>query len=331
MPRIDILDKNQPSWKGESGFKAPTLEEIREARKKKIVITIASVYGDDMSDRLRAYCDDSADGTGKRTFAFAGIVGTQEEWDEIKPAWLKCTEGREFHGTNCESGRGDYERISKEKRLEEYKQLTTILADDSKLYGFGVAIDIAAMISNLPETIEDAPYFSSFMHVVMGLAERGYLAEPRKKVQFNFDLNLRRRHNSILMLECLLQWPDCEYVKYIDAGDIRFLSHEHMEIQAACLLAHDTMKHLDNILLAEGVPTRKSLKSLLNTKRFICHIYGKDYFDDISRIIESYDNKDILWRDDYPQWLLERKLDDNNSNRIGYLLSTVPPKPIIIE
>ncbi len=114
----DNLDKVSRSWKGKlSNFKVPTLEEIREERKKRIIITIASVYGDDMGDRLHAYCDDSADGSGMRTFAFAGIVGTQEEWDEINPAWLKCTGGKEFHGTNCESGHGDYKGILKKKRL----------------------------------------------------------------------------------------------------------------------------------------------------------------------------------------------------------------------
>ncbi len=190
---------------------------------------------------------------------------------------------------------------------------------------------MAAMKSYLSDAIEDAPYYHCFMHVVMGLAERGYLSNPRKKVQFNFDKNLRRRHNSILMLECLSEWPGCEYGQYIDAGDIRFLSHEHIEIQAACLLAHDTMKHLDNILLAEGLPTRKSLNRLLKTNRFLCHIYNKEYFEDISKIIDSYDNNNTSWRDDYPQWLLERRLDDNNSNRIGYLLSTIPAKPIIIK
>jgi hypothetical protein len=332
LSQEDDLDKKNLPWKAEpANFKIPTLDEIREARKKKIVISIASVYGDDMEDKLRAYCDDSADGSGERTFAFAGIVGTQEEWDEIKRAWLTCTEGKEFHGTNCESGYGDYKGIPLEKRLQEYKSLTTILADESKLYGFGVSVDIAAMKSNLPEAKEDAPYFKCFTHVVMGLAERGYLSKPRQMVQFTFDQNLQRRYNSILMLKLLSQWPNCEYGQYIDTDDVRFLSHKHVEIQAACLLAHDTMKHLDNLLLAEGLPTRKSLDRLLKTHRFLCHIYNNEYFEDISRLLKTYDEKNILWRNDYPEWLLQQKLDDNNSNRIGYLLSTIPPKQIIIE
>lgn len=327
-----LLDKHIVPWKGESSnFKVPTLEEIREARKKKIVITISCVYGDDMDDRLRDYCDDSADGSGMRTFAFAGIVGTQEEWDEIKPAWLKCTGGKEFHGTNCESGHGDYKGIPLEKRLEEYKNLTAIIADESKLYGFGVSVDIDAMYSNLPEAKEDAPYFNCFMRVIMGLAERGYLSQPQKKVQFNFDKNLRRKHNSILMLELLSQWPDCEYARYIDIGDERFLSHEHPEIQAACLLAHDTMKYLDNILLAEGLPTRKSLNRLLKTNRFICHVYDRGYFDAISKIMKEDVDKFNAADSDYKQWLLKRRIDDNNTNKITYLLSTIPPKPIIIR
>ncbi len=52
--------------------------------------------------------DDSSDEKGVWTFAVAGIVGTQEEWDAIKPAWIKATEGRIFHATDNQSGKGDY-------------------------------------------------------------------------------------------------------------------------------------------------------------------------------------------------------------------------------
>jgi len=60
---------------------------------------------------LSVYADDSSDEKGERTFAVAGIIGTQEEWDAIKLKWVKRTSGKIFHAADCESGYGDYKGI----------------------------------------------------------------------------------------------------------------------------------------------------------------------------------------------------------------------------
>ena len=310
----------------QGSFKVPTLQEIREERKKRTIITIACIYGDDVENGLHAVCDDSKNA---RTLAFAGVVGIQEEWDVIRPAWLDCTKGKEFHGSNCETGHKDYENIPLQERLDEYRKLTTILADESTLCGFGVALDIAAFKSNLPKAKKEAPYFSCFMRVVMGLAEVGYLSIPRQKVEFAFDINIYRQYNSARMLEVLSRWPDCKWAQYIITDRMRYLSHKEFEMQVACLLAREPFKYLDNILTGEGRNIRASTQKLLSTGRFRFHTYERGYFEDISQFMK--DHADEFNKEDsaYRQWLKDKGIKvDNITNQIYWLLTVFPPKPI---
>jgi hypothetical protein len=309
-----LLDKHTLPWKGEPFyFKVPTLEEIRQARRKRHIISMLCVYGDDSSDEK-----------GVRTFAVAGIAGTQEEWDAIKPAWVACSKGKIFHATDCEPGYGDYQGIPKDECLKEYKRLTEIIAK-TNMMGVGVAVDIAAFKDNLPDSIEDAPYYHCFSRVVMGFAELGYLSIPREKVKFVFDQNTKVKYNSILMLEYLSSLSEYNYSEYIDKGEIGFaLSREKIEIQAADLFAHETMKYLDNQLIAANRSIRKSLENLLNTGRFKCYCYERGYFEAIKNRLEYLEKEDNSWSEEYKNWLLKRKLSDNNSNRIRYLINLNP-------
>lgn len=107
-----------------------SVESLRESRKKRLVVTMLTVYA-----------DDSADAKAKQVFAIAGIMGTQEEWDDLAVNWLTLTNGKIFHGTDCESGYNDYKGIPQQQRLKEYADLTKLLTK-TKLLGFGVAVDL---------------------------------------------------------------------------------------------------------------------------------------------------------------------------------------------
>jgi hypothetical protein len=290
-----------------SNFKVPTLEEIREARKKRLIITMLSVYGDDSSDE-----------TGVRTFAVAGIVGTQEEWDAIKPAWVKATGGKIFHAADCESCKGDYKGISKDQCDDEVRKLTDILVK-SNLYGYGFAVDVAAFYNNLPDSKENAPYYHCFSNVVMGLAEVGYLSVPREKVRFVFDKNEKVRFNSQLMLDYLSLF-DSPYSEYIEEGDITFSSRKAIEVQAADLFAREVMKELDNQIGSVKRYRRKPLIALYRTNRFKWGTLTRKDFEIIGKYIEKV-KQDKLWDDDYQKWLLKTKRKiDNDTNRITYLI-----------
>lgn len=268
---------------------------------------------------LCVYGDDSSDEKGVRTFAVAGIAGTQEEWDAIKPAWMACTGGKIFHATDCESGYGDYKGIPKIERLKEYKELTEILVN-TKMMGIGVAVDIAGFKDNLPESINDAPYYHCFARVVIGFAQLGYMSIPRQKVKFIFDRNYKVKYNSILMLEYISNLSEYYYSEYIDDGEIGFATNKLVEIQATDLFAHEIMKELDNQLGPVKRPRRKSLTELYKTGRFRWGISTRHDFEVIKNEMEYLENENNIRHEDYKQWLSSYRLIDNNSNRIRYMI-----------
>ena len=57
---------------------------------------------------LTVFGDESSDETGSRVFAVAGVIGRQEEWDELEKVWLKRTGGVIFHAADCDSDKGDF-------------------------------------------------------------------------------------------------------------------------------------------------------------------------------------------------------------------------------
>ncbi len=298
-----------PSGKDKSNFRVPTLEEVREARNKRLIITMLCTYGDDSSDEK-----------GVRTFAVAGIAGSQEEWDTIKPAWIKATEGRVFHATDNQSGKGDvYKGISKAKCDEEYIKLTNILVK-SKMFGYGHVVDIAAFKKYLPDSSEDAPYYHCFSYVVMGFAQLGYMSVPREKVKFTFDRNPKIKYNSNLMLDYLETLSEYNYTEYIDGGEVSFASREMIQIQAADLLAYEVMKELDNQIGPKKRYRRKPLIELIRTGRFRFDAYTRRDFEFIKKQLENLEKGDNLWRQEYQEWLVKTKRKiDNDSNRMSYM------------
>jgi hypothetical protein len=80
-----------------SNFRVPTVEEIREARKKRLVAVMLAVSGDESHDDKK-----------QRVFAVAGIMGTQEQWDTLTPIRLARTGGKVFHAADCEAGYGPF-------------------------------------------------------------------------------------------------------------------------------------------------------------------------------------------------------------------------------
>lgn len=311
MTRIDILDKNSPSWKGESScFKIPTLEEIREARQKRYIAAVLIVYG-----------DDSTDEKGERIFAVAGVMGTQEEWDILKPKWVEHTGGKIFHATDCESGYGDYNGIPKDKRLKEYKDLTQLLVN-TKMMGFGFAVDIKAYRTYISDGFEDGPYFYCFVGVVMAFAETAYLHVPRQTVQFIFDINHKVRYNAAFLYDnYITQLDDWKYRSCIE-DKIGFTTSKTVEIQVADLFAHETMKHFDNELTNQR-RIRKSLDAILDTDRFKCLIYDENK---LQKMRDDYNAFEIecgkvgIMRENYDNWLSKHNCQDNCENKTRYLM-----------
>ncbi|HEY9072649.1 MAG TPA: hypothetical protein VIN67_00835 [Desulfobaccales bacterium] len=138
---------------------------------------------------LSVFADDSSDEKGKRIFAIAGVMGTQEEWDALKIKWLDRTGGKIFHATDCDSDHGDFKDIPHDQNKKLYKDLTKLLAQ-TKMMGFGFAIDVKSFRIFLPDALEDAPYIKCFIHLISTFAGLASYVIPQQKIGFTFDINL---------------------------------------------------------------------------------------------------------------------------------------------
>jgi len=287
------------------------IEEIRQARKKRLVISMLTVYG-----------DDSSDARGVRTFSVAGILGTQDEWDALKLVWVKRTGGKIFHATDCESGHGEYKDIPYDERFKEYKDLTKILAQ-TKMIGLGFAMDIDGYKTFMPDPHENGPYYHCFSGVVMGLAETAYFHVPQQTVKFIFDINHKVKYNTAFLYEnYLTNIEDWKYSSYLE-DELGFATSKTIGIQVADLFAHETMKHFDNQSALNQPHIRESLNALFDTDRFKCFFYTKEY-------CQNFRNKyDALERGagqvgaiskNYKKWLSEHNCQDNCENKTRYLI-----------
>jgi hypothetical protein len=155
------------------------IEEIKHVRKKRLVLVMLTVFGDESHDEKQ-----------QRIFAVAGILGSQEEWDELTPRWLIRTGGKAFHAADCESDQGEYKGVPHRENLKLYADLVKMISK-TKMLGYGVAMDLEAHKISFPDVVENIPYQKCFEQVVIYFAERAYLHIPQQKVEFVFDLNSR--------------------------------------------------------------------------------------------------------------------------------------------
>jgi len=269
---------------------------------------------------LSVYADDSSDEKSERIFAVAGIIGTQEEWDIIKPKWENRTGGKIFHATDCESGHGDFKGIPCDLRLKEYEDLTKILAQ-SKMMGIGHAIDVGAYRQYLPDALQDAPYFHCFIRVILDFVKLTRWIIPQQKVKFIFDINPKTQYNAAFLYDNLLAIRKGyeEYTIYME-DEIGFATNKTIGIQVADLFTKETMKHFDNMFGPKKRPPRKSLKTLISTGRFSCNYYHRDYFQDFKNKLSEIEKQSGMSSEKYKEWLINRKCLDNAQNRTKYLI-----------
>lgn len=289
------------------------IEQIKTARQKRIVIAMLTAYGDDSSDEK-----------GMRTFAVAAIMGRQEEWDAIEPAWIKRTGGKVFHATDCEAGYGEYRGIPKDERLKEYEDLTKLLVQ-TEMIGAGCAVDIQAYKTLVPDPDENGPYFWCFNVVIATLAQRALAQNPKEIVKIILDRNHVIRYNALQLYDYITQRKDFEYISALEkkVGFIESTIIESMEIQAADLFAHEVMKYLDNRLQPNPHRLdRKSLIALHDTGRFRFGVYDQRSFqifrESYNRFEERMGGPGVA-RAHFEEWLRKNHCQKNSQNKMRYL------------
>jgi hypothetical protein len=292
-------------------YKAPTLEEIRQERKKRLVAVV-----------LIAYADESMDGSGNEVFAIAGIMGTQEEWDNLELDWRKRTNGRKFHATDCLAGHGDYEGIPKNDRVKEYRDLTKILCKSS-LMGYGCALDIIAYKNCLLRTTRNMPYLHCFVDVITSLAFGTSVYVPQhQKIRFVFD---RRKGIEITAGELMGYYQTLtEYKQSAFLGGVTFSSIDEVGIQAADLVVHEYMLEMYYHIHSEKPHARRSLRPiqlLIDSHRFDFTSYGKVYFETkFKESLKACEEESGLSRKSYLEWLAKYNRHDNDGNKVRYLI-----------
>jgi|SRR5208337_1229319 len=296
-----------------SDFKVPTVEEIKNARKKRPVAIMLTVYADESSDEKQ-----------NRIFAIGGLIGSQEEWDSVERTWLDRTGGIEFHATDCEANRGNFRDSPPEKNRALYKDLTNILAQ-SPLWGFGNAIDIRGYKDTVPHTLDVAPYFQCFLNVVDRISQLGSVYIPRQKVKFIFHRRFETQYNAFYLYDFLCKSDRVGPPKNM-MDEISSATSATIGIQVADLFSREVMKdfewHLDR---QAGVIIRRrrlSWETLNDTNRFKYMFWFKEDFEHlVQRMSLMKKEKGDQWAA-YEKWLLQEGCADNAENRTRFLFYT---------
>jgi hypothetical protein len=270
-------------------------------------VSMASVFGDESSDE-----------THKRVFAVAGLIGTDRQWEALKRNWLERTKGIVFHAADCESDQGDFKHNSHQANQNLYADLTTMMAC-SGLRGYGVAFDIGSWYQFFPNELPDWGYYMCFVSCIH------YFSREQKhrdgtKMTFTFDHRMESEHNAGVLYDFLVNLPEWKKDNIFLDSTVNFGSPKNeVRLQAADLLARETMKGLDNTIGPKPRPIRKSAEALASAgKRFSFELLGhgfcKRWHEQINKDRAFVGGSPI-----YDQWLNEKKLTDNWSSRMRFL------------
>lgn len=273
-------------------------------------------YHGDMQERYAVFCDESYD-LATDVFSIAGLFGSDDHWSTVESAWLKTTGGRIFHATDCESDRGGFSGTEHSENLKLYKDLTTVLVN-SKLYGFGVALDVAARKEFFPSVARGSDYYKCFLEVLIRVGEIASIAIPQGKVRFTFDSRRETNYTARKFYRSFMQQKDCHLISYFHA-DVEFTSRESPRIQAADLWARETLKCVPRLIERSDRPARKSAKALGSTGRFEINIFTRGYFQDYRSKLPAVAQITGLDANDYKRWLTEKRLTDTWATRIDYM------------
>ncbi len=280
-----------------------------------------------------AFGDESLD--GKRTiFAVAAIIGDQQQWDNLSKAWFSATRGIDFHASDCESGHRDFEGYPERERQILYRNLTMLLCD-STLIGYGIAISVVAhnreFPGNLRKNVANSPYLLCFSHVVMECAETARVLMPPGKVHFTFDRNDENKGTATFMYDCYTKSEWVRSHEYLD-GEISFASREgKAPIQAADLVARETMKQFEREL--SGLSGKRlSMEALLRAHRFVFKYLRDADFGELGRQADALGGgKDGPLRKEYEAWLAKHRCPDTSINRMRFRMLQLNKTELVLS
>jgi len=265
---------------------------------------------------LSIYGDESQS-SKQRVFAIAGLLGSAEQWTALRKQWAERTGGRIFHAADCESGYGEYKNEPEEERHRLHRSLTRILAE-SGVIGWGIGMDREGSRREFPQAMRDQYFHSCFLRTVRKLAEYASQCIPQDDVEFIFDRHPETEHNTSLLYKQVVESEDWA-TKPRMAKELVFSSRMEIGIQAADLWARELMKRLDGELFSDRYISRIQWQSLYVTRRFGGDFLMAEHYQDLKRQMADLQIKSGVNETEYGAWLRERRLPDNQSNRILYV------------
>ena len=208
--------------------------------------------------------DESSDETKQRVFAVAGVIGSEEMWEDLETAWLDALVVSRFMPLIVRRTKRDYKHFDHAENQQLYTDLTVMLGE-SGLGGMGIAMDLAAQRKFFPES-NDGSYYQGFTNVIEEMKQCAQ--RNQETVRFTFDERKESEHNTSLLYKIAAELPEYQDTMF---DDISFGNHrETPRLQVADLFARETMKTLDNIVGPVKRDPRKSWLALADT-RLICY------------------------------------------------------------
>lgn len=271
---------------------------------------------------LLVYGDESHDSKSQRVFAVAALFGTESRWAEMSARWTERLGGGVFHAADCEADRRAFAGVSHAENQRLYADLTNILAE-SRILGWGSAMDLAGHREFFPDVPPDTPYYRSFKDVVFECGYWAKISVPHEEVQFFFDHREKSDHNAGVLYSHIASLPDWDGSQFL-RKTLKSASRSEVGIQAADLYAREIMKHFDNIIGPVPRPTRRSFARLLQTNRFGCDLHTREYFADFRSNFDEISVRAGMEQDRYHEWLRKNGQADTISTRHRYLIDREP-------
>ena len=289
------------------------IKEIRQVRKREIVIQMLTVYGDESSDEKR-----------DRVFTVVGIIGTEENWERFAINWNNRTGGMPYHATDCLAGYGNYREWPENKRIRLHHDLCWILAESDGFIASSHSIDVASFNQVYPGADKDEPFYLCFQHIIVELVTLTKVFNQKKddqhkqNVKFIFHERQDKYNVGILYdrMEKLDQWN--EYTTYMEPSIEFAFSEKYVGLQAADLWAFEVRKDFDNLLRSITNKSEELTMLLSKGNRFLLHHYFRSNLIDQSKRVEEMENSSEYWLC-YQEWLSRHRRNNNRRSRIEFI------------
>ncbi len=243
------------------------------------------------------YGDDSAD-MKERLFAVAGYVSTADEWDEFSREWLSVihdscwpTEITEFHATDCENQRGEFETWCKRDCTALVTRLVDVIVNPkyASLQGVGCAVMVEDLSSD-PDSAKSSErvrvgYLMCAQMMFLLVGGSALSRAHEELIEFTFDDRPGVRGRATKLFELLQNPPDRRLVPALMGrleNPIFRSSKTSPPLQAADLLAYETQKHAFNRRY-DPRPTRRSLERMIEGRKHRGAHITRDFIDEIQR------------------------------------------------